>query len=169
MQSAAAFEEIRRSDPSINETHLLPEHRRLLKFANAYIACHGLTHAAIMGLSRALRKGMHHSRQDLQDLHDRLHKELNQVTTDYDDTLHINSNVRLFDLVRYMRRELHEAGLITDEEYYWLCSSAPLARNPDLNGSPSRRRLEDYDDLRKQLTTLQQEHEELLRRVSPHP
>lgn len=30
---------------------------------------------------------------------------------------------RLFDLVRYCRKELHEAGLISDEEYVTLCSS----------------------------------------------
>ena len=54
----------------------------------------------------------------------------------------INTNVRLFDLVRFMRTELHEADLITDEEYSWLLSEAPMAKG---SGSPSPRRLEGYD------------------------
>ena len=56
----------------------------------------------------------------------------------------INTHKRLFDLVRYSRGSLHEEGLITDEEYAWLCSEAPLAKG---RGSPSPRRLEDYDEL----------------------
>lgn len=48
--------------------------------------------------------------------------------------------------------ELHAANLITDEEYAWLCMEAPLAKG---GGSPSPRRLEDYDDIRAKLTTLQ--------------
>ena len=62
----------------------------------------------------------------------------------------INTNVRLFDLVRFMRAELHEADLITDEEYVWLCAEAPMAHSKQ-GGSPSPRRLEDYDDLHAQL------------------
>jgi len=58
------------------------------------------------------------------------------------------THVRLFDLVRYSRGYLHEADLITDDEYAWLCG-APLAKGA---GSPSPRRLEDYDDLRAKLT-----------------
>jgi len=57
----------------------------------------------------------------------------------------INTNVRLFDLVRYARIMLHEDDLITDDEYAWLCA-APMAQGP---GSPSPRRLEDYDELRQ--------------------
>ena len=57
----------------------------------------------------------------------------------------INTNTRLFDLVRYMRFELHEAELITDEEYAWICAEAPMAKG---QGSPSPRRLEDYDEIR---------------------
>jgi hypothetical protein len=60
-------------------------------------------------------------------------------------------NVRLFDLVRYMRSELHHANLITDEEYAWLIMEAPLAQGV---GSPSPRRLEDYDDIRAKLKNL---------------
>lgn len=40
----------------------------------------------------------------------------------------INTNTRLFDLVRFMRSELHDAGLINDNEYFWLCSDAPMAQ-----------------------------------------
>jgi hypothetical protein len=60
----------------------------------------------------------------------------------------INTHQRLFDLVRYMRSELHEAELITDEEYAWLAAEAPMAKG---SGSPSPRRLEDYDDVRANL------------------
>lgn len=65
----------------------------------------------------------------------------------------INTHVRLFDLVRYARATLHEDGLITDGEYAWL-SGAELAQGP---GSPSPRRLEDYDDLRAELEKLKVE------------
>ena len=61
----------------------------------------------------------------------------------------INTNVRLFDLVRFMRSELHKQGLITEEEYVWLCSSK-MATSPQ-GGSPSPRRLEDYDQLQSKL------------------
>jgi len=60
------------------------------------------------------------------------------------------TNARLFDLVRFMRAELHQAELITDDEYVWLCADAPLATSKN-GGSPSPRRLEDYDELRKRL------------------
>ncbi len=56
----------------------------------------------------------------------------------------INTNVRMFDLVRYMRAELHDADLITDQEYAWLGS--PMATSHE-GGSPSPRRLEDYSGL----------------------
>jgi hypothetical protein len=60
----------------------------------------------------------------------------------------INTNVRLFDLVRYMRSELHEAQLINDDEYAWLCGGSEMAHSPK-GGSPSPRRLEDYDAMRE--------------------
>jgi hypothetical protein len=60
----------------------------------------------------------------------------------------INTHLRLFDLVRFMRAELHQADLITDEEYAWLCMEAPMNQGA---GSPSPRRLEDYDELRAKL------------------
>lgn len=63
----------------------------------------------------------------------------------------INTHVRLFDLVRHQRAELHTAELITDEEYHWLCYGSGMATSPK-GGSPSPRRLEDYDALRARLT-----------------
>lgn len=64
----------------------------------------------------------------------------------------INTSLRLFDLVRYMRSELHQADLITDSEYGQLCAG-PMAISPK-GGSPSRLRLEDYDQLRVHNTKL---------------
>ena len=64
----------------------------------------------------------------------------------------INTNRRLFDLVRVMRSELHEADLISDEEYSWLLSEAPMAKR---SGSPSPRRLEDYDDMRARMKRME--------------
>lgn len=57
----------------------------------------------------------------------------------------IKTNKRLFDLVRYQRSELLEAGLITEDEYLYILSDAPLAKG---GGSPSPRRLEDYDQVK---------------------
>ena len=57
-------------------------------------------------------------------------------------------NERLFDLVRYMRVELHEEGLITDREYAWLASEAPPSIGLD---STYTRRLEDYDEMQAAL------------------
>jgi hypothetical protein len=61
---------------------------------------------------------------------------------------HISTNVRQFDLVRFMRSELHDADLITDDEYAWLCCEADMANSPK-GGSPSPRRLEDYDSIKQ--------------------
>jgi hypothetical protein len=68
----------------------------------------------------------------------------------------INTNVRLFDLVRYSRAELHHEGLITDEEYAWLCANAPMATSAK-GGSPSRERIEDYDEIRATVARLEAE------------
>lgn len=62
----------------------------------------------------------------------------------------INTNTRLMDLVRYQRSELLHAGLISEEEYEWLLN-APSEGNHG-QGSPSPRRLEDYDQIRERLT-----------------
>jgi len=63
----------------------------------------------------------------------------------------IKAPQRLFDLVRYMRHELHASDLITDEEYAEICSW----------GSESARRLEDYDSIREQLKSKDAEIAEL--------
>jgi hypothetical protein len=62
-------------------------------------------------------------------------------------------HTRLFDLVRYMRSELLEAGLITEREYSYVLGEDPLAQGV---GSPSPRRLEDYDDIRNHLDSLEE-------------
>lgn len=72
----------------------------------------------------------------------------------------INTHVRLFDLVRQARATLHDENLITDEEYAWLCGG-PMAVDDKKGGSPSPRRLEDYDDLRETLSALQNKVERL--------
>jgi hypothetical protein len=74
----------------------------------------------------------------------------------------INTHTRLFDLVRFMRAELHQADLITDEEYAWLCMEAPMAKG---QGSPSPRRLEDYDELRGKLSAMTEERIRLRRAI----
>lgn len=56
-------------------------------------------------------------------------------------------NQRLFDLVRHQRHDLHDAGLITDEELADLITA----------GSSSARRLEDYDRVRARIAALQSE------------
>lgn len=61
----------------------------------------------------------------------------------------INTSKRLLDLVRYMRSELHQAGLITDDELVWLLTAADEGKMGQ--GSISARRLEDYDKLRARL------------------
>ncbi len=72
----------------------------------------------------------------------------------------INTSERLFDLVRYMRSALHEGGLITDQEYAWLCSDAPMATSPS-GGSPSARRLEEYGEMKKRIASLEKDGDEL--------
>jgi hypothetical protein len=64
----------------------------------------------------------------------------------------IKTNKRLFDLVRYQRSELLQAGLITEDEYLYLLADAPLAKG---GGSPSPRRLEDYDEIRAKMKSME--------------
>jgi predicted nuclease with TOPRIM domain len=80
----------------------------------------------------------------------------NKHMSDTPRTDAINTNKRLFDLVRYMRSALHEGGLITDKEYAWLCSDAPMARS-EYGFSPSAQRLADYDELMKSNAKLERE------------
>lgn len=65
---------------------------------------------------------------------------------------------RLWDLVRYQRAELHEAGLITDEEYAVLVAGEPSRPG---TGSPSAQRLSSYDELRKALAAITAERDAL--------
>lgn len=67
-------------------------------------------------------------------------------------------NARLFDLVRVMRGELHEEDLIDMHEYVWLSGGSSLNKGP---GSPSPRRLEEYDDMRERIKMLEEELEAL--------
>lgn len=71
----------------------------------------------------------------------------------------INTNTRLFDLVRFMRSELHLAHLITNDEYAWLSYGSPMNKG---GGSPSVRRLQDYDNIRKELATVTAERDALM-------
>jgi hypothetical protein len=59
----------------------------------------------------------------------------------------LNENQRLRDLIRYCRHELHDEGLITDEEFAALVEV----------GSESARRLESYDAMRDQIEALHEE------------
>lgn len=80
----------------------------------------------------------------------------------------INTHVRLFDLVRYMRSELLNAGLITEDEYAWLAHTSPMAASPK-GGSPSRERLEDYDALRARLKSAEDAMQESLEILTDNP
>lgn len=53
---------------------------------------------------------------------------------------------RLFDLVRYQRAELHQAGLLSDDEYAEICESGATGTDA---GSVAR--LETYDELRREV------------------
>jgi len=64
----------------------------------------------------------------------------------------INTSARLFDLVRFQRMELLESELITSEEYDWLAHGCKLAKG---QGSPSPRRLEDYDRIRERMDAME--------------
>lgn len=73
----------------------------------------------------------------------------------------VNTSERLFDLVRYMRAELHGADLITDEEYAWISGGSSMANSPQ-GGSPSPRRLEEYDQLKRENKKLLTQRDELI-------
>lgn len=129
----------------------LNEHEKnLAQAASGYIAANQIASDAVRLIQRALKQGLTHSRKRLEEELPKLVARGQACTLDHQGPVHINSNVRLFDLVRFMRSELHEKDLITDEEYHWLCAEAPLASSP-AGGSPSPRRLEDYDDLQDTL------------------
>jgi hypothetical protein len=76
----------------------------------------------------------------------------------------INTSKRLLDLVRYMRAELHEAGLITYEEFTWLLTAPDEGKIGQ--GSISARRLEDYDEIRARLNTAEAAFEKITKVTS---
>lgn len=86
------------------------------------------------------------------------HRELGEVRAERDEARKrqpINTSLRLFDLVRYMRADLLKTKLITEEEYGWLCGGSPMANSPK-GGSPSRERLEEYDEMRAERDSVKQ-------------
>jgi len=131
-----------------------PEHQpldpKILQAVYAYMEAYYVAHNTIHDVRAALKKGMAHSRPALELAVFKHDKRLKALRLDAPPS--IKTNTRLFDLVRYMRAELHEANLITDAEYTWLCSEAP--ENQGDTGSPSRQRLEDYDELHEKLNKL---------------
>lgn len=76
------------------------------------------------------------------------------MSTDLQDNRHIRDGARLLDLVRFCRGELHQALLITDEEYAELIT---------IDGSPAR--LETYDQIRDENTVLKAFRKEVGRLV----
>lgn len=122
------------------------DQKAVLSSASGFIGAMEIARKAIKVMKDALRQGMAHSRKSMEESLPRLESELKQCRLDHQGPVHINSNVRLFDLVRFMRSELHQAELVSDEEYSWLCAESELATQPG-GGSPSRARLEDYDEL----------------------
>ncbi len=96
-------------------------------------------------------------RDEWQEVAMKVSKERDNLLADKKARAEINTSYRLFDLVRYQRAELHRSGLITNEEYGWLCAS-DMAISPQ-GGSPSRQRLEDYDKLRAELEAVKKEHD----------
>ncbi len=126
------------------------EQHDVLSAYSGFIGAMEIARKALRSIRSALSRGMHHSRKDLETVLPALEAEMQRCKLDHLGPVHINSNVRLFDLVRHQRGELHQAELISDEEYSWLCAGSELATAPE-GGSPSPRRLEDYDDMRKKM------------------
>lgn len=126
------------------------EQRAALSACSAFIGATEVSRNAIGAIEKALKQGIAHSRKSLEQALPTLKERLKRCQLDPQGPVHINSNVRMFDLVRHQRSELHQAELISDEEYFWLCAEAELATSLE-GGSPSRERLEDYDELRAKL------------------
>jgi hypothetical protein len=59
----------------------------------------------------------------------------------------VGQYLRLFDLVRYMRAELHQAGLLDDMEYEFVCVEGATG-----NMAGSVERLSTYDDIMAKLS-----------------
>ena len=130
------------------KTEITQQTKDVMKACCGFIEATEVARKAVSIMEAALKSGVAHSRPVMEAALPDLKQRLKACSIDYAGPVHINSNVRMFDLVRYMRSELHQAELITNEEYFWLCAEAELATSPN-GGSPSRDRLEDYDELRK--------------------
>lgn len=147
---AQSLQLIGQNERLITERNNLRE--QVAKAVSGYIGATEVTRKLLADVKQALAGGVAHARSRLELALSRYTNEFNKLTL-CPDKPHIQTNVRLFDLVRYMRAELHEAELITDEEYAFLCSHNP--GEPVKTGSPSRMRLEDYDELRADLARWQ--------------
>ncbi len=91
---------------------------------------------------------------------DTLRTELETMRRERDEAVAkqpINTSLRLFDLVRFMRSELLEKELIDEDEYSWLCYGSEMAIDTKKGGSPSRARLEEYDQLRTSLASAERD------------
>lgn len=72
-------------------------------------------------------------------------------------------NARLFDLVRYSRAELHDAGLITLKECTYVLAAGSKAAGASGDGpTPARhvgavRRLEGYDEIRARMDAIERD------------
>ena len=75
-----------------------------------------------------------------------------------DGAVKLMCDERLFDLVRFMRAELYDAELITNDEYVELCTEGATGL---MRGSV--RRLETYDELINRVKKLETELDEFRR------
>lgn len=92
------------------------------------------------------------------EMHRRKAEQVLELQAELEQAKEISTNKRQLDLVRYMRAELHQSGLITDEEFTWLLTAADEGKLGQ--GSISARRLEDYDQLRARLATAEAERDQ---------
>lgn len=136
--------------------------RQIALTVSGYIGSTEVTSNLLKDVKTALAGGVAHARSRLELALTRYSKKFNKLTL-CPKMPSIKTDVRLFDLVRYMRSELHQAELITDDEYAWLCSANPGEDTAD--GSPSRERLETYDELRLELNSWQAMAESLANEI----
>ena len=122
--------------------------RQIALSVSGYIEATDVARGLLADVKAALAGGVAHSRSRLELALTRYQKRYNKLTL-CPEMPSIKTDVRLFDLVRYMRSELHQANLITDAEFAWLLQANP--GEPSQDGSPSRERLESYDELRARL------------------
>ncbi len=155
----ALFEQLPkyRTERSKLGTYMVDAATYMIGVQNEAIRMRRVLENARRALGAALKKGLHSSRKDLEDLFDAM---CSNDTGNHDrpaNELDISTHKRQFDLVRYMRAELAKGGLISEDEYAWLCGGADMAHDPVAGGSPSPRRLEDYDAMRERIKQLESE------------